>query len=82
MEEWKKFISEPFNFDDPEILVDALFGTGLTQPLSEIYEEVASYIRGFKVDGVEQDTFVVSVDIPSGLDANKSEKSAGIHTHI
>ena len=80
LKEWKNFIKLNFDCEDPDILVDALFGTGLTRPLSEIYEEVASYIRGIKVEGVEQDNFVISIDIPSGLDADKSEK-IGVNPH-
>ncbi len=80
LKEWKKFEETNFHYEEPEFLVDALFGTGLTKPVSDIYEEVASYIRGFKVDGVKQDTFVISIDIPSGVDADKSEK-IGVNSH-
>ncbi len=80
LKEWKKFEETNFHYEEPEFLIDSLFGTGLTKPVSYIYEEIASYIRGFKVDGVEQDTFVISIDIPSGLNADNSEK-IGVNPH-
>lgn len=83
LQAWKEFLDEPFNQTDPDILVDALFGTGLSRPLTDLYEEVASYVRGFKVDGVEQDTYVVSLDIPSGLNTNMSDKiGVNAHAHL
>ncbi len=82
-DEWKDFETTNFRCEDPKILIDALFGTGLTRPLANIYEEIASYIRGFKVEGVKQKIFVVSLDIPSGLDANNSEKiGMNPHAHL
>lgn len=47
-----------------EVWVDALFGTGLTRPLTGIYSEL---IRRFRESGAE----VVSVDLPSGLYADR-----------
>lgn len=69
--DWEEFLEKHFKCDDPEIIIDALFGTGLTKPLSGIHETVARWVRGFNVEGVEQDTLIVSVDIPSGLDADR-----------
>ena len=82
-DEWKDLETTNFRCEDSEILIDALFGTGLTKPLANIYEEIASYIRGFNVEGVKQNTFIVSLDIPSGLDANNSEKiGMNPHAHL
>lgn len=75
IEEWKKCLeNNKYNYFDPDVLVDALFGTGLNKPLTEIYEEVADYIRTYNFDDVREKTLVVSIDIPSGLDADKSVK--------
>ncbi|MBX7173124.1 MAG: NAD(P)H-hydrate dehydratase [Pyrinomonadaceae bacterium] len=74
LDEWKNFEKTNFHREDPEIIIDALFGTGLTRRLADIYEEIATYIRCFNFESVERDTLVVSLDIPSGLDADKSEK--------
>jgi NAD(P)H-hydrate epimerase len=46
-----------------DIVIDALFGTGLKEPLSGLYARVVKDIN--KMDGA-----VVSVDIPSGLSAD------------
>lgn len=46
-----------------DIIVDALFGVGLTRELSGIYRECVEYIN-------RQETFVLSVDIPSGIHAD------------
>ncbi|MDY0232216.1 MAG: NAD(P)H-hydrate dehydratase [Candidatus Saccharicenans sp.] len=48
------------------IVVDALFGTGLSSPLKGLYEEVVEDINN-------SGTFVVSIDIPSGLSSDKFE---------
>ena len=70
--EWGEFLKRHYDCDDPEVIVDALFGTGLSKPLSGINEEVAGWIRGFNVSGVEQNVLVFSVDVPSGLRAEGS----------
>lgn len=44
------------------VIVDAIFGTGLSQPVRGIYAEVIGFINGL-------DKKVVSVDVPSGIDA-------------
>lgn len=74
LEEWLEYDSANFHSADPDILVDALFGTGLTRPLEDIYEQAAAFIRAFYEEGNEQQTLVVSLDIPSGLDADKYEQ--------
>ncbi|HEX2269849.1 MAG TPA: NAD(P)H-hydrate dehydratase [Pyrinomonadaceae bacterium] len=51
--------------DDYDIVVDALFGTGLTRPLDGIYVKVIEYISSAP--------FVLSIDIPSGLDADLAD---------
>jgi len=45
------------------IFVDALFGTGLSQPASGLYQRAID-----KINALEK--FVVSVDLPSGIDAD------------
>lgn len=80
IEEWHEYLRYNFQCYDADIIVDALLGTGLNKPLTGIYEEVVTYIRGFNVEGVEQDVLVASVDIPSGLDADKSVK-IGVNPH-
>jgi hydroxyethylthiazole kinase-like uncharacterized protein yjeF len=52
----------------PDIIVDALFGTGLTRPLAGIYEEVVSGVNRLR-EGAAASPFVISIDIPSGLNS-------------
>jgi NAD(P)H-hydrate epimerase len=67
LEEWLDYDSLNFHSDDPDVLVDALFGTGLTRPLDGVFEQVAAYIDAFSDPDGDSDTLVVSLDIPSGL---------------
>jgi NAD(P)H-hydrate epimerase len=80
LEEWLEYDSLNFHADDPDILVDALFGTGLTRPLEDMYEQAAAYICAFCEEGAESETLVVSLDVPSGFDADKCEE-IGPHAH-
>jgi len=83
LEEWREYVSANFHQDDPDVLVDALFGTGLTRPLDDEYREVLSYIRAFNIEGFEQGVLVVSLDVPSGLDADKAENvGANTKAHL
>lgn len=47
--------------DGAHVVVDALFGTGLTRPVVGIYEEIVTKIN-------QSPNKVISVDIPSGID--------------
>ena len=47
-----------------EIVIDALFGSGLTRPLEGLFAETVNYINS-------SETTIVSVDIPSGLFCDK-----------
>ncbi len=73
LEEWLEYDSVNFHADDPDVLVDALFGTGLTRPLDGVYEQAAAFIHAYSEANDECSTFVVSIDMPSGLcsDATK-----------
>ena len=67
LEEWLDYDSLNFHSDDPDVLVDALFGTGLTRPLDGVFEQVAAFIDAFADPDGDSETLVVSIDIPSGL---------------
>jgi hydroxyethylthiazole kinase-like uncharacterized protein yjeF len=74
LEEWLEY--EAFNFqgDNPDVIVDALFGTGVSRPLDGVFEQVAAFIDSFADEEVEErQTMVVSLDVPSGLNADKCE---------
>lgn len=77
LEDWLEYDSLNFHSEDPDVIIDALVGTGLKRPLDGVYAEVAAFISAFSADGLEQGTLVVSLDIPSGLDSDCSE-SIGI----
>src|SRR5205085_695397 len=69
-EEWSAFINSPQH--PPDIIIDALFGTGLTRPLEGLPREAVGYINRFRAVSQERgaNRFVVSLDIPSGLNAD------------
>ena len=49
-----------------DLVVDALFGTGLTRPLAGHFAELVARLRDLKPP-------VLAVDLPSGLDASRAE---------
>lgn len=51
-----------FNPDEYDIIIDAIFGVGLTRPVKDEYAVIIDSIN-------KSDSVVVSVDIPSGIDA-------------
>lgn len=53
-------------FDDPDLLVDAMLGTGISGALREPMATAAELMN-------ESDAPVVAVDVPSGLDADSGE---------
>lgn len=57
-----EFVAKP----DAKIIVDAIFGTGLTREASGIYAEVIRRLE-------EHSGLVLAVDIPSGIDAGKGQ---------
>jgi hydroxyethylthiazole kinase-like uncharacterized protein yjeF len=67
LEEWLDYDSLNFHSDDPDVIVDALFGTGLTRPLDGVFEQVAAFIDAFADEDGDSETLVVSIDVPSGL---------------
>jgi ADP-dependent NAD(P)H-hydrate dehydratase / NAD(P)H-hydrate epimerase len=73
LDDWKEYVAESYRCDAPEILVDALFGTGVDRALEDKYSEVADYVCAFNTEGFESDTLVVSLDMPSGLCADNCE---------
>ena len=58
--------STGFELGDPDVVVDAMLGTGITGTLREPERTAAAAIN-------DSDATVVSVDVPSGLDAEAGE---------
>ncbi len=73
LEEWLEYDSLNFTAEDPDVVIDALFGTGVSRPLDGVYEQAAAFILAYNTEPCDHDTLVVSLDIPSGLDADRAE---------
>ena len=57
-------------------VVDALFGTGLTRPLTGVYGDAVRYLLQLRELREEQETrrpAIISIDIPSGLNADSAQ---------
>ena len=65
VEEWNEIRAD----DGFDLIVDALFGTGLTRPLSDLFSTVVEHLRQIRSQSPER-PLIVSVDIPSGLNAD------------
>ena len=58
-----------------DIIVDALFGTGLTRPLEGVHRQVVEHVallRHARERSNANHPLIVSLDIPSGLDADSA----------
>src|ERR1043165_3834849 len=68
--EWEEMAVAQHTFD---IIVDALFGTGLARPLEGIYLKVVEHLallRRVRFRAQSTHPLIVSLDIPSGINAN------------
>jgi len=62
--------SRDLDLGDPDVIVDAMLGTGVTGALREPERSAAAAING-------RDATVIAVDVPSGVDADTGE-TAGV----
>jgi NAD(P)H-hydrate epimerase len=65
---WQEIIATAPFYD---VIVDALFGTGLKRPLAGVFAEVVEYLSATR-QASGSETLIVSMDIPSGLDADQA----------
>lgn len=65
-------VNEKLN-ESPDVIVDALFGTGLTRPLQGVHAEAVRKVNALR-DLPNTNTLVVSIDVPSGLNSDTSER--------
>jgi hydroxyethylthiazole kinase-like uncharacterized protein yjeF len=65
---WQEIIATAPSYD---VIVDALFGTGLKRPLAGIFAEVVEYLSATR-QASASGTLIISMDIPSGLDADQT----------
>ncbi len=73
--DWELFAFHELPGSTVDIVVDALFGTGLTRPLEGLPAEVARYLqaaRAFREQISSPAPLFVSLDIPSGFDADRA----------
>src|SRR6185436_6861526 len=58
-----------------EVVIDALFGTGLTRPVEGLQAKAIDYMRSVSEPGAiaRGQSRVVSIDVPSGLNADVNE---------
>jgi NAD(P)H-hydrate epimerase len=66
-EEWSRIMSDELN-GPYAVVVDALFGTGLTRPLAGVFSEAVRYLRQLRES--DDRPAIISIDIPSGLNAD------------
>ncbi|MBC8032394.1 MAG: NAD(P)H-hydrate dehydratase [Pyrinomonadaceae bacterium] len=75
---WQKVAQQERDY---HIIVDALFGTGLSRPLQGVFAEVVKHLKtSRKPRASYSDPLLVSIDIPSGLNAD-SAKPIGPSLH-
>ena len=56
------------------VVIDALFGTGLTRPLEGVYRAAVSYLLQFRRTPDEEGRpAIISIDVPSGLNADSAQ---------
>ncbi len=64
-------IEDPYFSDKADVVVDALFGIGLSKPLSDLYLDAAQWFN-------ERQAIHVSIDVPSGLDSVTGQWVGGV----
>lgn len=71
-ENWTQLARDASVYD---VIVDALFGTGLKRPLAGVFAYVVNYLRAIKEvqSNLSGKPLVFSVDIPSGLDVDRAQ---------
>jgi len=70
---WERIAKPRRTYD---VIVDALFGTGLTRPLEGVFSKVIehlSLLRHARERAGDRRPLVLSIDVPSGLNADKPE---------
>ena len=68
LEKWNALARPPSSFN---IIVDAMFGTGLRRPLEGVFAEVVQDLAA--ANNREKTPFILSVDIPSGLNSDSCQ---------
>ncbi|MGB3079147.1 MAG: NAD(P)H-hydrate dehydratase [Saprospiraceae bacterium] len=66
---------EEFEVSSSGTIIDAMFGTGLTRPLSGLWNEVALWMN-------EQTNLTISIDMPSGMYVDKSPDGEVVYADL
>ncbi|MCK4937994.1 MAG: NAD(P)H-hydrate dehydratase [Methanosarcinales archaeon] len=66
---------DPAYFSDCDVIVDAIFGTGINGPIRELETTVFDLING-------SDAKVVSVDVPSGMDPDGGKFEKAVQSNV
>lgn len=72
------------NFDFADVVVDALFGTGLNRELTGFHAELTGLMGNWRRsrEKIYDKPYFISIDIPSGLSADSGQPlGANIHAH-
>lgn len=81
--EWEELAQPRKAYD---IIVDALFGTGLTRPLAGVFLQVVEHLEMIRIARDRSGAlrpFVLSLDIPSGLNADLAYRiGATVHADL
>ncbi len=79
--EWEEIAAHSY-----DVCVDALFGTGLTRPLEGVHRQVVEHLellRNARERAHSERPLVVSLDVPSGLDADSAAvKGAAVRADL
>ena len=73
-EEWQELPSRLS--ESPHVIIDALFGTGLTRPVAGVSRGVVQFLsnlRSSRSSNERARPLIVSIDIPSGLNSDSGE---------
>jgi NAD(P)H-hydrate epimerase len=73
-EEWHNLLSQLS--ESPDVIIDALFGTGLTRPVEGVSREAVQFLRKLRASRSSDESarpLIVSIDLPSGLNSDIGE---------
>lgn len=71
-DEWDRVEGQLYN--DADVIVDAIFGTGLTRPLEIWVNNIVHEMNFLSEDPLPKPRLRVAIDIPSGLNADSGEQ--------
>lgn len=69
--QWQEIAAAASSYD---VIIDALFGTGLKRPMTGIFTEVVEYLKATQNwQSSSEGPLIVSVDMPSGLEGDRAQ---------